>query len=72
MNCSNYIDRFLKLHGWGVASDQPDTAPTTVTNPRTWDNWMEAQRLAGLENGPTDRNNLDVKHAAAASQWEVS
>ena len=37
VNCSNYIARFLKSHGWDVASDQPDTAPTTVTNSRTWD-----------------------------------
>ena len=50
MNCSNYITRSLKSQGWDVASDQPDTAPTTVTNSRTWDNWMEAQRLADLEN----------------------
>ena len=48
MNCSNYINRFLKSHGWDVASDQPDSAPTTVTNSRTWDNWMEAKRLADL------------------------
>ena len=41
MNCSNYIVRFLKSHGWDVASDQPDTAPITVTNSRTWDKWME-------------------------------
>ena len=43
MNFSNYITRFLKFHGWDIAFDQPDTAPTTVTNSRTWDNWMEAK-----------------------------
>ena len=32
MNCSNYINRFLKSYGWNVTSDQPDSAPTTVTN----------------------------------------
>ena len=42
MNCSNYIARFLNAHGWDVASNQPNTAPTTVTNSRTWDNWIEA------------------------------
>ena len=49
-----------------VASDQPDTAPTTVTNSRTWDNWIEAQRLTDIEIGSTDQNNPDVEHAAAA------
>ena len=67
MNCSNYIARFLKSHCWDVASDQPDTAPTTVTNSRTWDNWMEAQWLADLEQGSTDQDNTDIEHAAAAS-----
>ena len=38
MNCSNYINRFLKSYGWKVASGQPASAPTTVTNSRTWDN----------------------------------
>ena len=32
MNCSNYINRFLKSHGWDVASDQPDSSPTTNEN----------------------------------------
>ena len=27
MNCANYISRFLKTHGWDVASDKIDTAP---------------------------------------------
>ena len=69
MNYLTYIAsaRFLKSHGWDVASDQPDTAPTTVINSRTWDNWMEAQQLADLENGSTDQNNSDIKHAPAAS-----
>ena len=73
MNWSSYIPRFLKsprflkLHGWDVESDQANTTPTTVTNSRTWDNWMEAQQLADLENGSTDQNNPDVEHAAAAS-----
>mmetsp|Transcript_48987 Transcript_48987/g.49742 ORF Transcript_48987/g.49742 Transcript_48987/m.49742 type:complete len:177 (+) Transcript_48987:844-1374(+) len=68
MNCSNYINRFLKSHGWDVASDKPNTAPTTVTNSRTWDQWMEAgriaedRRLADLANESTD-----VEHAPAAS-----
>ena len=62
MNCSNYINRFLKSHGWDVASDKPDTAPTTVTNSQTWDNWMEAQQLADL-----DKDSTDVEHAPAAS-----
>ena len=35
INCSNYIARFLKSHGWDIESDQPNTAPTTVTNSRT-------------------------------------
>ena len=43
MNYSNYIAWFLKFHGWDVASDQPYTAPTTVTNSKTWNNWMEAK-----------------------------
>ena len=67
MNCSNYIVRFLKSHGWDVASNQPDTAPTTVTNSRTWDNWMEAQQLTNLEKNLIDHNNTDVEYAAAAS-----
>ena len=67
MNCSNYIARFLKSHSWDVASNQLDTAPTTVTNSRTWDNWMETQRLADLENGSIEKNNSDVEHAAAAA-----
>lgn len=65
MNCSNYIARFLKSYCWNVAYDQPDTDPTTVMNSRTWDNWMEAQQLADLEQDSTDQNNSDVKHAAA-------
>ena len=67
MNYSNYIARFLKSHGWDVTSDQPDTAPTTVTDSRTWDNWMEAKRLADLGQGSTDNEDTDVIHAAAAS-----
>ena len=67
MNCSNYIARFLKSHRWDVASDQPDTTSTTVTNARTWDNWMETQRLADLENGLTDENNSNFEQAAAVS-----
>ena len=67
MNCSNCITRFLKSYGWDVAFDQFDKAHTTVTNSRTWDNWMQAQRLADTENGLTDQNNPDIKHAAAAS-----
>ena len=43
MNCSNYINRFLKSHGWNIASNQPDSAPTAVTNSKTWDNWIEAK-----------------------------
>ena len=39
MNCSNYIARFLKSHSWDVASDQPDSAPTTVTNSRRIASW---------------------------------
>ena len=67
MNCSNYIARFLKSHGWDVASDQLNTAPTTVTNFRTWDNWMESKRLADLGKGFTDNKDTDVTHAPAAS-----
>ena len=67
MNCSNYIARFLKSHGWDVASDQLDTAPTTVTNSRTWDNWIEAKRLADLGKDSTDNKNTDVTHTTAAS-----
>ena len=26
MNCANYISRFLKTHGWDVASNKIDTA----------------------------------------------
>ena len=67
MNCSNYIARFLKSHGWDVASNQPNAVSTTVTNTRTWDNWMEAQRLADLEQSLIDHNNTDVEPTAAAS-----
>ena len=35
MNCSNYIAWFLTSNGWDVTSDQPGTAPTTITNSRT-------------------------------------
>ena len=45
MDCSNYIARFLKSHGWDGASSQLDTAPTTVMNSRTWDSSMEQNRL---------------------------
>ena len=67
MNCSNYVNRFLKSHDWDVASDQPDAAPTTVINSRCWDDWMEAKRLVDLEEGFTSNNVADVKHAPAAS-----
>ena len=67
MNCSNYINRFLKSHGWDVASDQPDAAPTIFTNSRTWDNWMEAKRLADLEEDSTSNNVTDIEHVSAAS-----
>ena len=67
MNCFSYIARFLKSHGWYVVSDQFDIAPTTVTNSRTWDNWMEAKWLADLGKDPTDTKNTDVIHDAAAS-----
>ena len=51
----------MKSHGWDVASDQPNAAPTTVTNSRTWDNWMEAKRLADLV------EDSNIEHAPAAS-----
>ena len=50
-----------------MASNKPDTASTTVTNSRTWDNWMEAKRLADLGQGSADNKDTDVTHAAAAS-----
>ena len=70
--CSDYINRFLKSHGWDVASDQPDSAPTTVTNSRTWDNWMESTRLEDLGQDSTNNENIDVTHAAAASVTTTS
>ena len=54
MNCSNYINRFLKSRGWDVASDKPDAAPTTVTNSREWDKWMKAHKeSSNTEHAPT-------------------
>ena len=67
MNCFNYIARFLKSHGWDVASNQPNTALTTLTNSRTWNNWMEAKQLADFGKDFTDNKDTDVTHAAAAS-----
>ena len=58
MNCSNYINRFLKSHGWDVASDKPDASPTTVTNSRGWDRWMKDHEECKADN---------VEHAPAAS-----
>ena len=66
MNCSNYINRFLKSHGWDVASDQPDSSPTTVTNSRTWDAWEEAGKAAKAKR-ELQNDDDNVTHAAAAS-----
>ena len=67
MNCSRHIAIFLKSYGCDVAFDQPNMSPTTITNSRTWDNWMEAKRLADLGQGSTDKKDNDVTHATAAS-----
>ena len=67
MNCSNYIARFLKSHGRDVASDQSNIDPTTITNSRTWDNWMESKQLGDLGKGSTDNKDTNVIHAVAAS-----
>ena len=65
MNCSNYINRFLRSHGWDVASDQPDTDPNPVQHD-DWDLWEEAGRQCRLENA-RNNNNDDITHAPAAS-----
>ena len=65
MNCSNCINQFLESHGWDAASDQPDLAPTTITNSRTWDNWMEAAQR--IDRGDNTTKEADVTHAAAAT-----
>ena len=62
MNCSNYINCFFKTHTWDVALDQPDLAPTTATNSRAWDQWMDASN-----NIDHDNDNADVMHATAAT-----
>ena len=58
MNCSDYINRFLKSHGWDVASDKPNAAPTTVTNSQEWDSWIKTHEECKSNN---------VEHAPAAS-----
>ena len=67
MNCSNYINRFLESHGWDVASDQSDPAPTTRTNLRTLDLWMDAVNNINRGNDNNDNANKNVTHAAVAS-----
>ena len=60
MNRSNYINRFLNSLGWDVSSDQPDPAPTTVTNSRMWDLWMDAEiKIDRGDNNP-DNGNTNV------------
>ena len=65
MNCSNYINRFLRSHGWDVASDQPDAVPNPVQHD-DWDLWEEAGRQCRLKNA-RNNNNDDITHAPAAS-----
>ena len=66
MNCSNYISQFFKSHGWDVASDKPDTAPTTVTSSREWDKWMKAHEESKSQNDYYGKCG-NVEHAPAAS-----
>ena len=64
MNCSNYINWFLKSHGWDVALDEPDSTLTTITNSRTWDQWIDTTKNIDRDN---DNDNADVTDAAVAS-----
>ena len=63
MNCSNYVNRVLKSHGWDVASDQPDAVPTTVTNSREWDQGTKAHE---------EGSNIELAPAASLTTTGLS
>ena len=56
----------MKSHGWDVASDKPDAAPTTVTSSQEWDRWMKAHEECKSQNDYKELNQ-NVEHAPAAS-----
>ena len=67
MNYSNYINQLLKSHGWDVTSDQLDSAPTTITNSWTWDQWMEAENKIDHDDDTTENGDIDDTHASTNS-----
>ena len=60
MDCLNYINCSLKSHGRDVALDKPDSVPTTVTNSKTWDQWMDTANNIDRDNYHANDDNADV------------